>query len=181
MMTHGALALAPDPPAPSPAPPTVALPQEEMTPTPPPTSAVSMKSEAAPLEIFRGILSSVAESDPAVASIFEHAVVLELSPSRARLGFPQGSFAGMQAKEPEALEVVTRAVRAHFGAPTEVAVDLSVRAASRETVAVADAARRKDAMEKAKAEAAAHPLVVEALRVFRGQLLEVRLREEEEC
>jgi hypothetical protein len=173
-MTHGALALATDPLEPNPA---VAAVPEEVTPTPPPTSAVAIK---APLDVFRAILRRVAETHPAVASVFEHASVLVLTHERVVLGFGAGSFAGAQAREPEALEVVTRAVRAHFGAPTEVALDLSARAPAGGTIAVAAAAERKEMTDKAKATARAHPLVVEALRVFGAELLEVRLREEEE-
>jgi DNA polymerase-3 subunit gamma/tau len=178
---HGALALAAPVPEPPPAPVAVV---EEVTPTPPPTSAVALRERPAssrdPLVVFRTILGRVAETHPAVASVFEHASVLELTEARAVLGFSAQSFAGAQAKEPEALEVVTRVLRAHFGAPTEVVLDLSARVSAAGTVAVAAAAERKQMTDKAKATAAAHPLVVEALRVFHGELLEVRLREEEE-
>jgi DNA polymerase III subunit gamma/tau len=179
-VTHGALALAVPLPEPTPEPPAALALPEEVTPTPPPTSAVAIKVSGDPLLVFRQILGRVAETHPAVASVFEHASVLELTPSRAVLAFPAQSFAGAQAKEPEALEVVTRAVRAHMGAPTEVALDLSSRAQVGGTVAVAAAAERKQVTENAKKAAAAHPLVVEALKVFGAELLEVRLREEEE-
>jgi DNA polymerase III subunit gamma/tau len=187
-LTSGALALAE--PAPPPlAPMTVApaLP-DEVTPTPPPTSAVSLK-EPRPAEgegpaddavaTFRRILGRVSETQPALASIFEHASVVELNRARAVLAFEAHSFAGAQAREPEALDNITRAVRAYFGGPTEVVLDLSARAHG-DTVASAQAAERKDWTEKAKISAAAHPLVREALRLFEGELLEVRLREEEE-
>jgi hypothetical protein len=183
---------------------------DEVTPTPPPTSVVTLKAppppeaplprpslaappappappapsasmaSAEPLVIFRVILGRVAETHPALASVFEHASVLGLAPERVVLGFPPESFAGAQAKEPEALEVITRVVRAHFGVATEVVIDLSARVAAGGTVAVAAAAERKQRTDKAKAAVAQHPLVVEALRVFKGELLEVRLREEEE-
>jgi DNA polymerase III subunit gamma/tau len=201
-MTHGALALAK--PALEPLPDRVrddSLP-DEVTPTPPPTSAVAftreapepdappaaslrVASEAAevptePLVVFRAILRRLAETRPALASIFEHASVRELTSKRAVFGFEAQSFAGAQAKEPEALDVVTRAVRSYFGAPTQVAIDLSAGARPGETVAVAAAAMRRELSDKARAAAAAHPLVVEALRLFGGELREVRLREEEE-
>jgi DNA polymerase-3 subunit gamma/tau len=180
VMTHGALALAPAQAEPSPEPPAVALVPDEVTPTPPPTSAVAIRATGKPpLEVFRGILEKVAETHPAIASVFEHAEVKELTEARVVLGFPAESFAGAQAKQPEALEAVTRAVRGHFGVATSVAIDLS-RGPSNETVAIAAAARRKEMTDKAKAVAAAHPLVVEALRVFHGELVEVRLREDEE-
>jgi hypothetical protein len=197
-MTHGSLALATPVADPVPLAPIVAIAQdvdqapraalpEDVTPTPAPTSVVTLKepraaaeSDGDPLAVFRGILRRVAESHPALASVFEHAAVRELTKTRAVLGFAAESFAGAQAKEPEALEVITRAVRAHFGAPTEVVLDLSAQRASGGTVAVAVAAERKQITEKAKAAAAGHPLVVEALRVFNAELVEVRLREEEE-
>jgi DNA polymerase-3 subunit gamma/tau len=165
-VTHGALALAPM--------------VEEVTPTPAPTSAVAVKDperatepSIEPLAVFRGILRVIAEKHPAVASVFEHASVLELTRDRVILGFEAQSFAGAQASEPEALEAVTRAVRAHFGAATHVAIDLSARNKPTDTVAVADAAERKDALDKARAKAAAHPLVVEALRLFDAELRDV--------
>jgi DNA polymerase-3 subunit gamma/tau len=160
-ITHGALALAPV--------------LEEVTPTPAPTSAVAVREPAPPLAVFRTILKSLAETAPSMASVFEHAAVLELTRERVVLGFEAQSFAGAQATEPEALEAVTRAVRAHFGAPTHVAIDLSARDRPIDTVAVADAVERKDALDKARAKAAAHPLVVEALRLFDAELREIVL------
>jgi DNA polymerase-3 subunit gamma/tau len=189
-MTHGALALAttgPEAEALQGGAAPASLP-DEVTPTPPPTSAVALcraggpeaSRPASPLPVFRAILLRLAETRPALASIFEHASVRELTSERAVFAFEAQSFAGAQAKEPEALDVVTRAVRAHFGAPTQVLIDLSAEPRSGETVAVAAAALRKEVSDKARAAAAAHPLVVEALRLFGGELREVRLREEEE-
>jgi DNA polymerase-3 subunit gamma/tau len=155
----------------------LALAPAEPEPTPVPTSAVALKEPDSPLAVFRGLLRLVAETDPVVASIFEHAAVLELSSSRAVLGFEAQSFAGAQATEPEALEVVTRAVRAHFGAPTHVVIDLFAQGKPRDTVALVDAAERKDALDKARAKAAGHPLVLEALRLFGAELREVVLPE----
>jgi DNA polymerase-3 subunit gamma/tau len=132
------------------------------------------------LVVFRAILRRIAESHPAIASIFEHASVREITRERVVLGFGPQSFAGAQAKEPEVLDIVTRAVRAYFGAPTQVAIDLSAGGGSDETVAVAAAASRREASEKARAAVENHPLVVEALRLFGGELREVRFREEEE-
>jgi hypothetical protein len=133
-----------------------------------------------PLVVFRAILHRIAETRPALASVFEHASVLELTNRRVVLAFEAQSFAGTQAQAPEALEVVTQAVRAHFGVKTEVTLDLTARTRPVETVAIHAAASKRDASDKARAAGAAHPLVVEALRLFGGELREVRLREEEE-
>jgi DNA polymerase-3 subunit gamma/tau len=120
---------------------------------------------------------------PALGSIFEHATVIELTPERATFGFEAQSFAGAQAKEPEALETLTREVRAYFGNATNVALDLMVEnapASQTATVASIDAARRKEAAEKARGVVKAHPLVQEAIRLFGAEVREVRIREEEE-
>jgi hypothetical protein len=186
-MTHGALALATPASEPVPEPPPYTPSADELTPTPPPTSTVALtaakdgeKASAEPLVVFRAILRRIAETRPALASVFEHASVRELTSQRVVLGFEAQSFAGTQAQAPEALDVVTQAVRAHFGVPTEVTLDLSARTRPGETVAIHAAASRREASDKARAVGAAHPLVVEALRLFGGELREVRLREEEE-
>ena len=50
------------------------------------------------------------------------------TPPRVVVGFePSAAFLAARASEPEALEELTREVRAHFGAPTQVALDLSAR------------------------------------------------------
>ncbi len=199
-LTNGALALAEPPPEPA----TVALqvfPETvEMTPTPAPTSAVALKVaqpearapvsvEAAretslePLGDWRTILRRIAEGHPALGSLFEHATVLELTPERATFGFEAHSFAGAQAEEPEALEALRREVRAHFARATQVAISLmapKAQASHAATVASIDAARRREAADKARAAVKAHPLVVEAIRLFGADVREVRIREEEE-
>jgi DNA polymerase-3 subunit gamma/tau len=209
-LTSGALALAN--PALEPVSDLHALSPEpvEITPTPPPTSAVALRvapptsplgamvpmsaepdahaqrlGEAVgdPLASWRAILRRVAEARPALGSVFEHASILELTPERATFGFEAQSFAGAQAREPEALEILTREVRAHFAKATHVSIDLvapKAPASHPATIASIDAAKRREAADKARAVVKAHPLVVEAMRLFGAELREVRIREEEE-
>jgi DNA polymerase-3 subunit gamma/tau len=205
-VTSGALALATTDPEPTTDPRLLDAEPIEFTPTPPPTSTVALKVEppreaasppsapntqavspsaslGEPLENWRAILRRIAVARPALGSIFEHATVIELTPERATVGFEAQSFAGAQAKEPEALETLTREVRAHFGKATHVALDLMVQRAPTSpiaTVASIDAARRKEAAEKARGRVKAHPLVLEAIRLFGAEVREVRIREEEE-
>jgi hypothetical protein len=64
-----------------------------------------------------------------------------------------------------------------------VAIDVtSERAPASHTATVAsiDAARRRDVSDRARAAVKAHPLVVEAIRLFGAEVREVRIREEEE-
>lgn len=178
----------------------------EVARTPPPHSAIALKADSdettpvagadedvgapgssegsvAPLLIWRTILDRIAAARPALRAIFEHATVLELSPERATFRFEDQSFAGAQAREPEALETLTREVRAHFRKTTHVTLDLTARTAPVShpaTVASIDAAKRRETADKARTAVKAHPLVVEAMRLFGAELREVRIREDEE-
>jgi DNA polymerase-3 subunit gamma/tau len=170
LRSHGSLALVAT--APSPAP----------SATPTPSSAVVPVAVQAPvavpdLDLWRTIVAKVRPSRPALASVLEHAVPLELNPRKVTVGFdPGASFFGARASEPESLEVLTRIVRDHFSAPTQVAVDLSARPGpSLKTVASVDAERRSADLAKARAAVEGHPVVQEVIRLFGAQLRDVKL------
>jgi DNA polymerase-3 subunit gamma/tau len=165
--THGALALKVVTPSPAPVAPVMAAP----VPAPVPVPAV------ADLTVWRAILERLRVSRPALASVFEHAYPLETTASRLVVGFePSASFLAARASEPEALEALTREVRAHFRAPTQVALDLSARpAAGLKTIATVDAEQRTAELAKARAAVESHPLVQEAVRLFGAQLRDVKL------
>jgi DNA polymerase-3 subunit gamma/tau len=161
--TRGALALkAPEPPPrPKPIAPPVAPPADQ-------------------LAQWRAILERVAQKKPALAGFLSMAMPLDVRSDRVVLGFEEAqSFAAGQVKEPDALDLLTREVRAHFGKATEIAIDLSSERRV-ETVADIDAARRKAEIERMRAELTEHPLVKEALRVFGAELREVKLPAGEE-
>jgi hypothetical protein len=114
---------------------------------------------------------------PSLAAIIKHALPLEIGPARVVLGFAaDDSFQASRASEPDAIDVLTRAVRAHFGAPTQVAFDLSARAAPGvRTMAAVEDERRAQDVARARAAVEGHPAVREAIRVFGAQLREVKL------
>jgi hypothetical protein len=93
------------------------------------------------------------------------------------VGFdPTATFLAARATEPEALEALTREVRAHYAAPTEVVVVRSTKETGGvKTVAALDAERRAAEVAGARAAVQGHPLVQEALRIFGAQLREVKL------
>jgi DNA polymerase-3 subunit gamma/tau len=142
-----------------------------------PTTPASPSSPEPDMAVWRAILDRVRAKRPALASVLEHAVPLETTRSRLVVGFePGAAFLGARASEPEALEDLTREVRAHFGAPTQVALDLSARApANVKTVASLEAERRSAEAAKARAAVEGHPLVQEAVRLFGAQLRDVKL------
>ena len=162
--THGALALASPAPTPSLAPAPAPNPAPVVTPVP-------------DLAVWRAILDRLRAARPALASVLEHAAPLELGASRVVVGFePSAGFFAARASEPEALEALTREIRAHFGAPTQVALDLSARpSAGVRTVASIDGERRSADLAKARAAIERHPLVQEAVRVFGATVRDVKL------
>ena len=183
--THGALALvAPEPAtyaraslpdAPAPEPVRVAAPVLSPTPAPAPKPAAPVP--APDLDTWRKIVERIRPERPALASVLEHAVPLELHSKRAVLGFePGASFFAARASEPDSLEALTREVRAFFAAPTQVAVDLSAKPGpSLKTVAGLDAERRSADLAKARIAIETHPIVQEAVRLFGAQLRDVKL------
>jgi hypothetical protein len=127
------------------------------------------------LDDWRAILARVRGFKGHVAAIFEHGVPLEVTPQRVLVGYQTGSFEGAQASEPEAMDLLQREARAHFGADTKVALDLTARAGT--TVAALDAAQRKAELAKAQAAAQGHPLVQKAIALFGAELKDIRLPE----
>ena len=112
-----------------------------------------------------------------MASFFEFALPLEITAARVVIGFEvSAAFQATRASEPEAMEALTQAVRAHFGAPTQVMVEVSAKAAPGvRTIASLDAEQRIAELAAARAAVAAHPLVQEAIRLFGAELYDVKL------
>jgi DNA polymerase-3 subunit gamma/tau len=123
------------------------------------------------------VLAGLRETKAAFAAFYEHALPLEITPARVVVGFaPEAGFQAARASEPDALEALTRAVRAHFGAPTQVVLEVAAKvSAGMRTVASLEAERRSAELASARAEVEAHPLVQEAIRLFGAQVRDVKL------
>ena len=134
-------------------------------------------STSSDIDAWRAILERVRTARPAVASALEHAIPLEVGTARIVVGFePSAAFLAARASEPDALEILTREARAHFGAATLVVVDASAKASSGvRTIASVDAERRSAEVSLARAAIQAHPLVEEAIRLFGAKVQDVKL------
>jgi DNA polymerase III subunit gamma/tau len=99
-----------------------------------------------------------------------------MAPARVVLAYEQTSFLFAQATENAAKEMLTTAVRAHFGQNTEVVFEIAV-GKSGTTIADLDAKDRKAKQDAARREVAEHPLVVAAIRTLGAELIDVRLSE----
>jgi hypothetical protein len=173
----GALALAPplvQSPMPAPLPEAIEsrrkpAPREVELPTPPTAQSI--------FDEWRTILAGLRATRPDLEAVFAHAVPLEMNKLRVKLGYGKDEFLAYPASDSEDFELLTRAVRAHYGAPTEVSLDLANRPPTGVTLASVDAKAEKDRIAAAKNEVARHPLVSEAIDIFSGELREVRLPE----
>ena len=127
-------------------------------------------------DAWRAILVRLRCSRPAMASVLEHAVPLQVGPERVLLGFEAKSFLGAQASEGDAVAWLTQEVRTHYNAATQVGLDVSLRVVPPLcTVAALDAESRKAATAEAKSAVQKHPLVQKAISLFGAELREVRL------
>ncbi len=146
---------------------------------PVPLVPVSLAPSSSPVvdpQLWYGWVELLRSTEPAVASVFEHALPVEIGPDRVVLTFETATFVAARASEPGALSIMTGVVRKHFGAQTSVIIDASAKAAPGvRTVAALVAERRAAEIAKARATIEDHPLVREAMRVFGAQVRDVRL------
>jgi DNA polymerase-3 subunit gamma/tau len=198
--THGALALAAPPdsapsltptaaptstPAPSLAPATAPAPAPTRAPAAASAVAPALIPAAAPApsralpenDAWRAVIEQLRSTQAPFAAFFEHALPLEVTAERVVVGFePANAFHAARAGETDALEALTRAVRAHFGAPTQVVLEVAAKPVNGvRTVAALNAERRAADLANARATIQAHPVVQEAIRLFGAQLRDVKL------
>jgi DNA polymerase-3 subunit gamma/tau len=171
MRTHGVLALAPAPDR-SPAPSPTALQAPVAV-----VGAAPVAADREALDVWRAIIDRLRRTRPGLASIYEHGIPIDVSAARVVVGFEAGaSFLIARASEEEAVEALTREIREHFGAATQVVLDVTVKPASgSRTVAALDADARAAEVEKARLAIEGHPVVKEAMRLFDAKLREVKL------
>jgi DNA polymerase-3 subunit gamma/tau len=144
-------------------------PRPVLVPVPSPAVAVDTRA-------WYGLVERLRSTHPALASVFEHALPIEVGRERVVLTFETTTFVAERANEPEALRVLTDVARRHFDAQTSVVIDTSTKASPGvRTVAHIEAERREAELAKARATVEEHPLVREAVRVFGAQVRDVKL------
>jgi DNA polymerase-3 subunit gamma/tau len=144
-------------------------PRPVLVPVPSPAPAVDSR-------IWSGLVELLRASHPALASVFEHALPLEVGPDRVVLTFEAAPFVVERASEPEALRTLNEVARQYFGAPTSVTIDTAGKAATGvRTVAMIESERREGEIAKARAAVEDHPMVREAVRLFGAHVRDVKL------
>ncbi len=125
---------------------------------------------------WRAILASMHKENVGLASVLEHAVPLEVTEQQVRLGFEPGSFYETQARDEGALDLLTRAVRRHFGKPTAVTFTLGAPSGKPSaSVYELDEAERAARLSKERAQIESHPLVQAAVRELGARISDIKL------
>ncbi|MBI2897182.1 MAG: DNA polymerase III subunit gamma/tau [Deltaproteobacteria bacterium] len=143
------------------------------SPAPAPT-ALAPPTET--LREWRAILDRVGAESRVLRSVLEHAAPLEVCPTAVRVTLPPDSLHGRIAIEREKLELLHRAVRAHFG--REVPVDVRLAAKDPERPVMSSSELRAVDEARTSAErvrvAEEHPAVRAAMGVFGGAVKSVK-------
>ncbi len=131
------------------------------------------------LPAWRAVIEAVRRQRPALAPVIEHALVVEVGPERAVLGYEaNNSFLFAQITEPSARQLLTSALLAHFGRPVEVIVDALTPGTEAVSVAQIENAERRARVEAARRAVADHPLVAAARELLGAELRDIRLPQE---
>ncbi|WP_437279217.1 DNA polymerase III subunit gamma/tau [Sorangium sp. So ce375] len=144
----------------------------------PPSSAPPPAMSAADLATWRAVIAAVRAQRPALASVLEHAAVLELTPTRVALGYEANSFLAGQATEPVSRDLLARVLGAHFGGPAELVFETITRGSAGPSLAQVETAERKARVDAAKRAVAEHPLVTAAIELLGAELKDVRLSQD---
>ena len=128
------------------------------------------------LGTWRAILDVVRERNAGLASVLEHAVPLEINAKALRLAIEEGSFYAERARDEQALDLLTRVVRDHFGASTEVSFSLQdADVTSGRTLYEKDEAARVEREKQARSKLEQHKLVRAAVDGLGARIVRIKL------
>jgi len=108
---------------------------------------------------WRRVLAEIETRRPPLASLLEKLVPLSVTSSEVRLGYPEGSFEGAQASDPQRLRSLREMVREILDPQARVEIVPLPGGAAGTSVASEDAAARAAAQEAARKRIEAHPSV----------------------
>lgn len=137
----------------------------------PPSAPPSAPPPGIDLSGWRAVIDLVRRQRAPLASVLEHARVVELGQERIVLGYEAtGAFLFAQATEPAARQLLTTALRTHFGRPMEVQIETITAGSQAVSVAQIDSAERNAQAEAKYRERAGHALVVAAIEMLGAKL-----------
>jgi len=127
---------------------------------------------------WRATVDVVRAKRPRLASVLDHAGLLQFGPDRVVLGYAN-SFLMSQATEASAKEILFGALRSHFGVVPELSFETLASKDEALTVAAVENAERRQRVEAMKRAVVEHPLVTAAIELVGAELKDVRLADAE--
>jgi DNA polymerase-3 subunit gamma/tau len=139
------------------------------------------KSEAPPAgdrssKGWPGLVEHVRNYRPMIASVLEHARLLQSNLPNMELGFPSGSFHLEQLKDADTLAALNSLAKEYFGRPVEIRVS-PVNGEKGDTPPSLVEERRvrdSDRKKRLREDALSHPMVKAAQSIFGGEILDVK-------
>ncbi|MBI9086828.1 MAG: DNA polymerase III subunit gamma/tau [Desulfobacterales bacterium] len=148
--------------------PVAPRPAEEAAPPPSATQAPPGGHSHDPDSVWRALFRKLSDTAPSMAASLRDATVSRIDGKGLEIRVAGNGFAVNMARRPKTLEVLRQVCQEHFGRPMAVTVTGS------EEVVESPMAKRGRANQK-KQEALGHPLVEDALEVFEGKLVDVKI------
>lgn len=149
-----------------------------LAPSAPPADSLPGRSSA-DVTAWRAVLERVRGKRPALASVLEHAALLQFEGGRVALGYEATSFLVGQATEASSKELLAAALEAHFdGRRPELVFETITSKSGALTVATLDTAERRQKTDAARRAVIEHPLVTAAIELLGAELKDVRLAAE---
>lgn len=111
------------------------------------------------------------------ASLLEHGIIVRADAEAFVVAYDRRSFLAAQIKDPSVGAAIARAAKAALGAPSQILL-CEVAPVGR-TLSQIGAAVKSAALDAARAEAVAHPIVAAAISIFGAQVKHVKLPGEE--
>jgi DNA polymerase-3 subunit gamma/tau len=115
-------------------------------------------------QLWSRVLEALCEAQPALGAVLEHAVPLEVGPTKFSLGFAEGSFHGRQAASALSRQALGDAAERMLGQRPQIEVRFG--SWSQPSLASQESARRQKLRDDMRDAALSHPLVRDAMDVF---------------
>ena len=127
---------------------------------------------------WEGFLTFVRGENPILASFLTQGHMVRIDEACLEIGFAKGSFAFDRVSERTTLQSLEESARRHFKRELQVKITSSSHTkAEKKTSKPSDTDEETDLVRHLKKEALNNPLVQEAIEVFQGRIIEVKVKE----
>jgi DNA polymerase-3 subunit gamma/tau len=124
-------------------------------------------------ENWKEFLTFIRTKKPSLASFLEHAALVRLAPGSIEIGFPKNSFFLERIQEQTKKQELIQISEEFFGENKKVTIHaLTTPGEEKKNVHLPLAQKN----EKIRKEAKNHPLVKEALTIFEGSIIEIKVK-----